>query len=42
MAQFGDLGAVPTPMAPIEFGKIISEETEKWSKVVRFAGIKAE
>jgi tripartite-type tricarboxylate transporter receptor subunit TctC len=42
MAQFGDLGAVSTPMAPIEFGKIIVEETEKWSKVVRFAGIKAE
>jgi tripartite-type tricarboxylate transporter receptor subunit TctC len=42
IAQFGDLGAVPTPTAPFEFGKIIAEETEKWSKVVRFAGIKAE
>jgi len=36
------LGAVPTPTAPFEFGKIIAEETEKWRKVVRFAGIKAE
>ena len=25
-----------------EFAKLVAEETEKWSKVVRFAGLKAE
>jgi hypothetical protein len=30
-------------LAPVaDFGKLISEETEKWAKVVKFAGIKAE
>jgi hypothetical protein len=27
-------------MTPVEFGKLIDDETEKWAKVVRFAGIK--
>ena len=25
---------------PADFGKLIAEETEKWAKVVQFAGIK--
>jgi len=29
-------------MTPAEFGKLIATETEKWGKVVRAAGIKAE
>ena len=28
--------------SPAEFGKLIAEETEKWGKVIKFAGIKAE
>jgi tripartite-type tricarboxylate transporter receptor subunit TctC len=28
--------------SPSEFGKLISDETEKWAKVVKFAGLKAE
>src|SRR5262249_40208215 len=28
--------------SPADFGKLIAEETEKWGKVVRFAGIRAE
>jgi tripartite-type tricarboxylate transporter receptor subunit TctC len=28
------------PMTPAEFGKFIAEETEKWGKVIKFAGIK--
>jgi hypothetical protein len=27
---------------PPTFGKLIADETEKWAKVVKFAGIKAE
>jgi alcohol dehydrogenase class IV len=28
--------------SPADFGKLIAAETEKWSKVVRFANIKPE
>jgi tripartite-type tricarboxylate transporter receptor subunit TctC len=36
-----DLGGVPMPMTPAEFGKFIVAETEKWGKAVRFSGAKA-
>ena len=29
-------------MTPAEFEKFIGDETEKWAKVIRAAGIKAE
>jgi hypothetical protein len=29
-------------MKPMEFGRFIAAETEKWSKVVKFAGLKPE
>ena len=35
-----DLGGVPMSVTPAEFGKFIADETEKWSKVVKFAGLK--
>ena len=35
-----DLGAVPMPMIPADFGKLIAEETDKWGKVAKSAGIK--
>jgi tripartite-type tricarboxylate transporter receptor subunit TctC len=41
-ARLAGLGSVPMPMTPAEFGKFIGDETEKWGKVVKFAGIKAE
>jgi len=41
-ARLADLGNVPIPMTPTEFGKFIAEETEKWAKVIRAANIKAE
>jgi hypothetical protein len=28
--------------SPADFGKLIAEDTEKWAKVIRTAGIKAE
>ena len=41
-AKFAELGHLPMPMTPAEFGKFIADETEKWGKVIRAAGIKAE
>jgi tripartite-type tricarboxylate transporter receptor subunit TctC len=41
-ARLADLGGVPMPMMPAEFGKFIADETEKWGKVIRAANIKAE
>ena len=41
-ARLTDLAAVPMPMTPAEFEKFIGAETEKWAKVIRAAGIKAE
>ena len=40
--RLADLGGVPTPMTPADFGKFIAEYTEKWSNVIGAAGIKAE
>ena len=37
-----DLGGTPLPGVPGDFGKRIAEDTEKWGKVIRAAGIKAE
>jgi tripartite-type tricarboxylate transporter receptor subunit TctC len=36
------LGASLLPGTPADFGKLVADETEKWRKVIRFAGIKAE
>ena len=41
-ARLADLGNVPMPMTPTEFGRFIAEETEKWGKVIRAANIKPE
>jgi tripartite-type tricarboxylate transporter receptor subunit TctC len=41
-AQLADLGASLLPGPPANFGELIADETEKWGKVIRFAGIKPE
>ena len=41
-ARFASIGGEPLGGSPAEFGKLISEETEKWGRVVRAAGIKPE
>jgi tripartite-type tricarboxylate transporter receptor subunit TctC len=41
-ATIAELGAVPMPTTPVEFGEFIAGETGKWAKVVKFAGIRAE
>ena len=41
-ARITELGGTPLGGSPAEFGVIISEATEKWAKVIKFAGIKVE
>jgi tripartite-type tricarboxylate transporter receptor subunit TctC len=41
-AQFADFGGIVLPGSPVDFGKLIADETEKWGKVVKFASIKPE
>ncbi|WP_395714759.1 Bug family tripartite tricarboxylate transporter substrate binding protein [Reyranella sp.] len=41
-ARIVELGGTVMGGTPAEFGKIISEATEKWAKVIKFAGVKAE
>jgi tripartite-type tricarboxylate transporter receptor subunit TctC len=41
-ARLANLGAGRFSGSPGDFGKFIKEETEKWAKVVKFAGIKAQ
>ena len=41
-ARFAQMGGVPMPMSPAEFGQFIADETEKWRKVIRAANIKPE
>jgi tripartite-type tricarboxylate transporter receptor subunit TctC len=42
IARLADLGGLPMPLTPAEFGKFIAEETDKWAKVIRTANIKPE
>jgi len=39
-ARLADLGAMTLAGSPADFGKLIVDETEKWGKVIKFAGIK--
>jgi len=41
-ARLADMGGAVLTGSPANFGKLIAEETEKWAKVIRFAGIKPE
>jgi tripartite-type tricarboxylate transporter receptor subunit TctC len=41
-ARLADLGGAVLALSPADFGKLISDETEKWAKVIKFAGIKPE
>ena len=38
--QLDDQGGIEMADTPADFGKLIADETEKWAKVIRFAGIK--
>jgi tripartite-type tricarboxylate transporter receptor subunit TctC len=41
-ARMMDLGSDPITGSPADFGKLVADETEKWGKVVKFAGLKAD
>jgi tripartite-type tricarboxylate transporter receptor subunit TctC len=41
-SRYAALGSEPHPLSPIEFGKLIAAETEKWGNVIKFAGIEPE
>jgi tripartite-type tricarboxylate transporter receptor subunit TctC len=41
-ARIADLGGIALTGSPADFGRLIAEETDKWAKVVRFSGAKAE
>ena len=40
--RFHDLGGEVMPMSPAEFGHLVADETAKWAKVVKSAGLKVE
>ena len=40
-ARFTNVGALVHASSPAEFAQFIADDTEKWAKVIRFAGIKA-
>jgi tripartite-type tricarboxylate transporter receptor subunit TctC len=40
--RFHDLGGEVMPMSPAEFGHLVADETVKWAKVVKSAGLKVE
>ena len=41
-AQLAAVGAVGLPGSPADFGKFLADDTDKWGKVVKFAGVKLE
>ena len=40
--RLADLGGTPLAGSSADFAKLIADETEKWGKVIKFAGIKPE
>jgi len=41
-ARLADLGTIPMIFTATEFGAYVAAESEKWAKVIQFAGIKPE
>ena len=41
-ARLADMGGMPLTGSPADYGRLIADETAKWGKVIRDAGIKAE
>jgi tripartite-type tricarboxylate transporter receptor subunit TctC len=41
-ARLAEGGGLPMPMTPEELGKFVADDTEKWRKVIEFAGVSAD
>src|SRR6516164_6121223 len=41
-ARMAELGSEPHPGSVADFSRLVDDETEKWAKVVKFAGLKTE
>jgi tripartite-type tricarboxylate transporter receptor subunit TctC len=41
-ARLLELGSTPRPGSTADFSKLIADETDKWSKVIKFAGLRAD
>jgi tripartite-type tricarboxylate transporter receptor subunit TctC len=41
-ARIAELNSTPLPLSPQELATLVATETEKWAKVIRFSGAKAE
>jgi len=39
-ARFAKFGGMAFTGSPSGFGRLVAEQTEKWAKVIKFAGIK--
>ena len=40
--QFTELGGTVLAASPADFGEFIADEIEKWARVIKFAGLKAD
>jgi tripartite-type tricarboxylate transporter receptor subunit TctC len=38
-ARLADLGVEPMPLTPADFGKFVTTESDKWTKVIKAAGV---
>jgi hypothetical protein len=36
------IGSLPIALSPADYGKVFVTETDKWARVIKFAGIKPE
>ncbi len=41
-ARLADVGAMPVVVTPAQVGALVAAETEKWAKVVKLAGVRAD